>query len=53
MTKKFSRTDFMYMQLTSWLLENYKHVYDDYQLNAFLEHNNQWLDYEEVNRNEL
>ncbi len=53
MTKNFGRIDFMYMQLTLWLLENYKHVHDDYQLTAFLEHNNQWLNYEEVNKNEL
>ncbi len=53
MTKEFSKGDFLYMQLTSWLLEHFRGVYDDYQLNAFEEHNQKWLDYEEVKKNDL
>jgi len=47
MSKKFSKGEFLYMQLTTWLLENFKGVYDDYQLNAYEEHAKKWRDYNE------
>ena len=47
MNKKFSKGDILYMELTSWLMENFKEVYDDYLLNAYEEHAQKWRDYNE------
>ena len=47
MNKKLDKADVLYMELVSWLLENYKHVHDDYQVAAFEAHVQQWRDYME------
>ena len=42
MSEKFSKGDFLYMRLTTWLLENFAEVWDDYQLNAIEAHLKKW-----------
>tara|TARA_R100001015_G_C4605584_1_gene160619 strand:+ start:770 stop:925 length:156 start_codon:yes stop_codon:yes gene_type:complete len=45
MTEKFKKGEFLYMELTTWLLEHFKDVYDDYQLNAAEAHIQKWRKY--------
>tara|TARA_S200002703_G_scaffold34655_1_gene30018 strand:- start:2208 stop:2363 length:156 start_codon:yes stop_codon:yes gene_type:complete len=45
MSEKFSKGDLLYMRLTTWLLENFMDVYEDYILNAYEEHSQAWVDY--------
>lgn len=47
MSLKISKADFLYMELTTWLLENFRGVYEDYYLNAFEEHTKKWREFNE------
>jgi len=47
MSEKFSKGEFLYMELTTWLLKNFNGVYDDYQLNAVEEQAKKWRKYNE------
>lgn len=47
MKTEFSKGDFLYMELMLWLMENFKEVHDDYQLNAYEEHAKKWREYNE------
>lgn len=42
-----NKADILYMGLTTWLLENHRKVYDDYQLNVIEEHLKKWREYNE------
>tara|TARA_R100001015_G_C4561433_1_gene121234 strand:- start:591 stop:746 length:156 start_codon:yes stop_codon:yes gene_type:complete len=45
MTEKFSKGEFLYMELTTWLLQHFGDVYDVYQSNAFEAHIQKWRKY--------
>ena len=47
MNKKMNKSDFLYMELTKWLIENFSEVWDDYQLNAIDAHLKKWREYNE------
>ena len=47
MKDKFSKGDFLYMLLTTWLLNTYGDIYDEYLLTVYEEHAKEWRRYNE------
>lgn len=47
MNEKMNKSDFLYMELTKWLIQNFGEVWDDYQLNTIEAHLKKWREYNE------
>ena len=47
MNNKLSKADFLYMRLTTWLLQNHREIWDSYEMNHFEKDAQDWREYNE------